>query len=83
MSKNVFIVTVTLTLDLMTKKRTGLFPFHKFVKIQYTELKLSWGKDPAARHTQSHNSAPSQDGRIKTYNPPGIGSLTILKEFLL
>ena len=39
--------------------------WQSLVKIQYTELKLSWGNDPAARHTQSHNTAPSQDGRIK------------------
>jgi len=58
----------------MTPKYIGFFPFHRgimwpsLVKIQYTELKLLCGNlcgRPPARHTQSHNTASSQDGRIK------------------
>jgi hypothetical protein len=76
-AKIIFIVTVTLTFDLMTPNYLGFFPFHRgimwpsLVKIRFTELKLSCGNlcgrpSPAARHTQSHNTTPSQDGRIKT-----------------
>jgi hypothetical protein len=57
MSKIIFIVTVTLTFDLMTLKYTGFFPFYRgimwpsLVKIQYTELKLSCGNDPVVRNS--------------------------------
>jgi hypothetical protein len=49
LSTILFIVTMTLTFDLMTPKSKGLFPFHRgimwpsLLKIQYTELKLSCG----------------------------------------
>jgi hypothetical protein len=51
------------------------------VKIRYTELKLSCGSlygrpPPASRHTQSHNTAPSQDGRKK-----GLSCMTSAKFF--
>jgi len=51
-----FIVTVTLTFDLMTPQLIGFFPFHRgimwprLVKIQYTELKLSCGNDPVVKN---------------------------------
>jgi hypothetical protein len=51
LSKMLFIVTATLTFDLMTREKIGFFPFHRvimwprLVNIQYTELKLSCGND--------------------------------------
>ena len=48
LSKILFIVTVTLTFDLMTPKYIGFFPFHRaimwssLVKIQYTEQVIMW-----------------------------------------
>ena len=55
--KILFIVTVTLTFDLMTPKYIGFFPFHReimwssLVKIQYKELKLSCGNDPVVNNS--------------------------------
>ena len=74
LSKIIFIVTVTLTFDLMTPTYIGFLPFHRgiswpsLVKIRYTELKLLCGNlcgRPPARHTQSHNMAQSQDRCIQ------------------
>jgi hypothetical protein len=54
--KIIFIVTMTLTFDLMTLKYIGFFPFHRgimwpsLLKIQYTELKLSCGNDPVVKN---------------------------------
>jgi hypothetical protein len=48
---------VTLTFNLMTRKSTGFFHFHRgimwssLVKIQYTELKLSCGNDPVVNNS--------------------------------
>ena len=56
LSKTIFIVTVTLTFDLMTSKYKGFFPFHRgimwpsLLKIQYTELKFSCGNGPAVKN---------------------------------
>ena len=47
--KNVFIVTATLTFDIMTPKYIGFYPIHRaimwpsLVKIRYKELKLLSG----------------------------------------
>ena len=52
----IFIVTVTLTFDLMIPKYIRFFPFHRgimwssLVKIQYTELKLC-GNDPVVNNS--------------------------------
>jgi hypothetical protein len=52
---------VTLTFDLMTPKEIGFFPFHReimwssLVKSQYTELKLSCGKDPVVKNSIYNN----------------------------
>jgi hypothetical protein len=62
LSKNIFIVTVTLTFDLMTPKKIGFFPVHRgimwpsLLKIQYTELKLSCGNDPVVKKSIYSNS---------------------------
>ena len=56
------------------------------VKNRYTELKLLCGnlcgrppaRPPPAHHTQSHNTAPSRDGRIKTKTEDS--SLFILRQ---
>ena len=59
--KIIFIVTVTLTFDLMTRKSTGFVHFHRgimwssLVKIQYTELKLSCGSDPVVKNSIYNN----------------------------
>jgi hypothetical protein len=56
LSKIIFIVTVTLTFDLMTPKYVGFFLFHRrimwpsLVNIQYTELKLC-GNDLVVRNS--------------------------------
>jgi hypothetical protein len=56
----------------MTPKYIGFFPFHRgimwpsLIKIRYTELKLLCAETCVdARHTQSHNTAPSWDRHIK------------------
>jgi hypothetical protein len=56
LSKIIFLVTVTLTFDLMTPKYIGFFIVHKGImclglfKIKYTEIKLSCGNDPVVRN---------------------------------
>ena len=56
LSKYLFIVTVTLTFDLMTPKLIGFFLFHRgimwpsLLKIQYTELKLTCANDPVVKN---------------------------------
>ena len=60
--KILFVVTATLTFDLMTPKYIGFFPFHwgimwpSLLKIQYTELKLSCGNDPVVKNYIYSNS---------------------------
>ena len=71
MSKILFIVMVTLTFD---PKINRVLPLPqgnhvaKFIKDPIYRTKVFVRKPvwmPAARHTQSHNTAPSRDGRIK------------------
>jgi hypothetical protein len=56
LSTIIFIVTVTMTFDLMTPKYIRFFLFYRvimwpsFVKIQYTELKLSCGNETVVKH---------------------------------
>jgi hypothetical protein len=61
LSKNIFMVTETLTFDLMTPKYIRCFPFDReimwssLVKIQYIELKLC-GNDPVVKNSIYSNS---------------------------
>jgi hypothetical protein len=56
LSKILFLVTVTLTCDLITPKYIGFFPFHRgivcpgLVKIKYIEIQLSCGNDPVVKN---------------------------------